>query len=91
MALTPSPPYTLHLPNFAGPLDVLLRLIEKEEREITTISLALVADQYLAYVCELAEPDPLTVADFLALAAQLLLIKSIIAAPGAAASTDRSG
>ncbi len=76
MPLATAHPYTLQLPDFAGPLDLLLRLIEKDELEITTISLAAVADQYLAYVRNLADPDPLTVAEFLAIAAQLLLIKS---------------
>jgi segregation and condensation protein A len=76
MPLATPHPYTLQLPDFAGPLDLLLRLIEKDELAITTISLALVADQYLAHVRALADPDPVTVAEFLALAAQLLLIKS---------------
>jgi segregation and condensation protein A len=76
MPLATAHPYTLQLPDFAGPLDLLLRLIEKDELQITTISLAVVADQYLAYVRNLADPDPLTVAEFLAIAAQLLLIKS---------------
>src|SRR5215207_1012312 len=76
MPLATAHPYTLQLPDFAGPLDLLLRLIEKDELQITTISLAAVADQYLAYVRDLADPDPLTVAEFLAIAAQLLLIKS---------------
>ncbi len=76
MPLASSHPYTLHLPDFEGPLDVLLRLIEKNELEITAISLALVADQYLAHVRSLRTPDPLAVAEFLAIAAQLLLIKS---------------
>ena len=76
MPLATAHPYTLLLPDFAGPLDLLLRLIEKDELQITTISLAAVADQYLAYVRDLVDPDPLTVAEFLAIAAQLLLIKS---------------
>ena len=76
MPLAVAPPYTLQLPDWAGPLDVLLRLIEKAELEITTISLAQVAEQYLAHVRALPDPAPLTVAEFLALAAQLLLLKS---------------
>ncbi|HEY1016107.1 MAG TPA: ScpA family protein, partial [Herpetosiphonaceae bacterium] len=76
MPLAAPHPYTLQLPAFEGPLDLLLRLIEKQELEITAISLALVADQYLAHVRAMRDPDPLAVAEFLALAAQLLLIKS---------------
>ena len=76
MSLAANHPYTLQLPDFSGPLDLLLRLIEKEELEITAISLAVVADQYLTYVRNLDQPDPLTVAEFLTIAAQLVLIKS---------------
>lgn len=76
MPLGTSHPYTIQLPQFEGPLDVLLRLIEQEKLAITALSLAQVADQYLAHVRALTAPDPQLVAEFLALAAQLLLIKS---------------
>jgi segregation and condensation protein A len=68
--------YTITLPTFEGPLDVLLHLIEQAELDITTIALAQVADQYLAYVRTLDTPDPHALAEFVALAARLLLIKS---------------
>src|SRR5437868_14890355 len=42
--------YVVHLPIFEGPLDLLLHLIEKRQMEITTISLMVVTDQYLAYL-----------------------------------------
>src|SRR6266480_7646089 len=42
--------YVVHLPDFEGPLDLLLHLIEKRQMEITTISLMAVTDQYLAYL-----------------------------------------
>ena len=50
--------------------------MKKAELEITTVSLAQVAEQYLAHVRALPDPDPLTVAEFLVLTAQLLLLKS---------------
>ena len=50
--------YAVRLPDFEGPLDVLLRLIERQELEISRVSLALVADQFLAYVAALPEPGP---------------------------------
>jgi segregation and condensation protein A len=37
--------FELKLPVFEGPLDLLLHLIEKEELDITTVSLVQVADQ----------------------------------------------
>lgn len=68
--------YAVTLPSFSGPLDLLLRLIEREELDITTIALAQVADQYLAHVRSLEEPEPRALAEFVSLAARLLLIKS---------------
>jgi segregation and condensation protein A len=68
--------YTITLPTFEGPLDLLLRLIERAELDITTIALAQVADQYLAHVRTLEAADPHGIADFVSLAARLLLIKS---------------
>ncbi len=35
---------------YAGPLDLLLELIERAELDITTLALAQVTDQYLAYL-----------------------------------------
>ena len=71
--------YVVHLPDFEGPLDLLLHLIEKRQMEITTISLVAVTDQYLAYVQLWQEPDsiPLSnMAAFISIAARLLYIKS---------------
>lgn len=76
--------YTITLPTFEGPLDLLLRLIERAELDITTIALAQVADQYLVYVRALEAPDPRALAEFVALAARLLLIKSHALLPGSA-------
>lgn len=68
--------YTIQLPEFEGPLDLLLRLIEREELDITTIALAQVTDAYLAHVRALRDPDPAALSAFLVIAAKLLLIKS---------------
>jgi len=61
---------------FNGPLDLLLSLIEKEELDITEVSLAKIADEYIAYLKNSAKIDPEQVADFLVVAARLLYIKS---------------
>jgi len=66
---------------FDGPLDLLLQLIERRELDITTVSLAEVADLYLAYVRSLEAIDPYDLADFIAVAAKLLLIKSTALLP----------
>ena len=68
--------YRVSLPVFEGPLDLLLNLIEREELDITTISLARVADQYLAYMSTIEEVGPANLAEFLVVAAKLVLIKS---------------
>ena len=61
---------------FEGPLGLLLQLIEKEELDITQISLAKIADQYIEYIKQAKELKPEELADFLVVAAKLLLIKS---------------
>src|SRR5438876_12354170 len=66
----------LHLESFDGPLELLLLLIEQRRLPITQVSLAQVADQYLAQVHALPELDADLLADFLAIAGKLLLLKS---------------
>jgi len=78
-----SPKHEIQLPVFEGPLDLLLHLIEKEELDITRIALAQVTDQYLAYVRDLEQQRTRELADFLVIAAKLLLIKSIALLPRA--------
>jgi segregation and condensation protein A len=66
----------LRLDTFEGPLELLLMLIEQRKLPITQVSLAQVADQYLAQVHALPELDPDLLADFLVIAGKLLLLKS---------------
>lgn len=61
---------------FEGPLDLLLQLIEQEKLSISEISLSKIADQYLESLKEVTERNPDELADFLVVAARLLLIKS---------------
>ena len=69
-------PWAVHLPGFDGPLDLLLHLIERNQLEITTISLVAVTDQVVAYLRRLDEQPLPRLAEFVAMAARLLLIKS---------------
>ncbi|HEY72696.1 MAG: hypothetical protein DRJ03_03860 [Chloroflexi bacterium] len=69
--------YQIRLSVFEGPLDLLLQLIEREEFDVTTVALARVTDQYLAYLEELERREVKELADFLVVAAKLLLIKSL--------------
>lgn len=68
--------YTVRLPVFEGPLDLLLELIERAELDITKVALAQVTDQYLSYLRQLETKDPSDLASFLVVAARLLQIKS---------------
>ena len=68
--------YHIRLEQFEGPLDLLLALIEKEQLDITQVSLAKVADQYLEYLRNEESISLGNLASFLAIAARLILIKS---------------
>ena len=61
---------------FEGPLDLLLDLIEKEKLSVSEISLAKVTDDYIKHVKSLEKLDPEQLAEFLVVAAHLMLIKS---------------
>lgn len=67
---------------YEGPLDLLLELIEKQELDITTISLASVTDAYLEYVKALERQDLPEISDWLVIAARLILLKSRALLPG---------
>ncbi|MEK7537501.1 MAG: ScpA family protein [Patescibacteria group bacterium] len=73
---------------FNGPLDLLLQLIESEELDISQVSLANVTDQYIASLQAMDELPIDELADFLVVAAKLLLIKSRLLVPDAAAEDD---
>lgn len=61
---------------YEGPLDLLLNLIERAELDITAVSLAVVTEQYLAYLHELEESQAEEISAFLVIAAKLVQIKS---------------
>ncbi|MFH1188882.1 MAG: segregation/condensation protein A [bacterium] len=68
--------YELQLHEFHGPLEKLLELIESKEMEITRLSLASVTADFLAYIKTIKKIHPRVLADFIAVAAKLILIKS---------------
>lgn len=63
-------------PVFEGPLDLLLHLIEREDLDITTVSLIQVTDQYIAALRTADSIDLRALAEFVAVGAKLLLLKS---------------
>lgn len=74
--MLPPTTHSVRLPDFEGPLDLLLQLIEREELDITAISLAQVTDQYLAVIGEMDRLGLGDLTSFLVIAAKLVLIKS---------------
>jgi segregation and condensation protein A len=71
----PPPEFQLELPVFEGPLPLLLHLIETAELDVVSVPLASVADAYVAYLA--THPvDSANLAQFVAIAAQLILLKS---------------
>lgn len=76
--------YHIRQEKFEGPLELLLDLIEREELAVSAVSLARVAEEYLAHTKRLVSPDPEELAGFLLMAAHLILIKSRSLLPGIA-------
>ncbi|MFH1429924.1 MAG: segregation/condensation protein A [Candidatus Uhrbacteria bacterium] len=74
-------PHAVKLEQFEGPLDLLLRLIEQEELDITAIALAEVCEEYLAHLKQVEHRLPEEVADFLVIAAKLIYLKSLELVP----------
>lgn len=67
--------FELRLPVFEGPFALLLHLIESRQLDVLTVPLADVADAYVAHLA--SHPvDAEHLADFVAVAARLILLKS---------------
>jgi segregation and condensation protein A len=71
----------LRLGEFAGPLDLLLYLIKREQANIFDIPIAKIADEYLRYIRLIKSFDISLAADFLVMAATLIEIKSKMLLP----------
>lgn len=68
--------YQLRLPAFEGPLDLLLTLIERNQLDVTEVSLVAVTEQFMAYIADLTAAPSEVLADFMTIAARLLLLKT---------------
>ncbi|MHC4109477.1 MAG: segregation and condensation protein A [Planctomycetota bacterium] len=75
--------YRVSLDIFAGPLDLLLYLVRKEEVDIYDIPIAKITDQYVRYIEMLKSLDIDLAGDFLVMAATLMQIKSAMLLPKA--------
>ena len=64
------------LQDFEGPLDLILFLLSKNKIEIQDIPIALILDQYLAYLDPRKEMDLEVASEFVTMAAHLMYIKT---------------
>ncbi len=70
------PIYEINLENFSGPISKLLSLIEDKKYEIRSVDLAKVTGDFVDFVNSLSNAHPRLLADFISVAARLMLIKS---------------
>ena len=70
-----------HLEHFDGPLDLLLHLIAKNKVSIYDITIVEILDQYMSVLHEAEAMDLDVAGDFVAMAAQLVYIKSKMLLP----------
>ena len=64
------------LGEFSGPYGLLLALIERDELDVRRVSLASFADEFLRYFAEIPDDRLETLSSFVAVAAQLIVMKS---------------
>lgn len=62
--------------DFTGPLDLILALLAKNKMEIQDISIALILEQYMAWIARRRAMDLEVASEFITMAAQLMFIKS---------------
>lgn len=72
---------SIKIGEFAGPLDLLLFLIRKEQANIFDIPIARITDEYLRFIRLMKQLDISVAADFLVMAATLIEIKSKMLLP----------
>lgn len=67
---------TLELPNFEGPLDLLLHLIKSQKIDIYDIPIAQITSQYLSYLHEMQRLNLKIAGEYFVMSSTLLRIKS---------------
>ncbi len=77
----PAPEFILRLPEFEGPLDLLLYLIEKNRFTLENLEVCPVVDQYLQYVEQARSLDVSLAGEFLEMASYLVWLKSCLLLP----------
>lgn len=80
----------IQLPEFEGPLDLLLHLIQKEELEIINIPISLITDRYLSYLKLMQSLNIDIAGEYLLMAATLAYLKSRELVPQAPEPADEA-
>jgi len=75
------PNFRIELPNFEGPLDLLLHLIRKHELDILDLPVAFITDKYLEYLGLMQGLNLDIASEYLVMAATLAHIKSKMLLP----------
>lgn len=75
--------YTIKLPVFEGPFDLLLHLIKVNEMDISDIRISEITQQYLDYIRVMRELDLELAGEFLVMAATLIHLKARTLVPPA--------
>ena len=69
--------FTVEIPEYSGPMDILLQLIEEKKMDILSISISEITEDYLEIVNAMSTRlDPEEISNFLIMAATLMQIKS---------------
>lgn len=68
--------YEINIPEFEGPLDLLLHLIKQSNININEISIDEIAKQYLEFINKMEEMNLNIASEYLVMAAELMEIKS---------------
>src|SRR5215472_13185781 len=80
--------FRIALPNFEGPLDLLLHLIKEHELDIFDIPIALITEKYIEHLERMREVNLEIAGEFLVMAAALAHIKSRMLLPSPAAQGE---
>lgn len=80
--------YKFLINDFEGPLDLLLHLIKKNNVDICDIKISDITKQYLDYLEEMESLDLNIASEYLALAAELIEMKSLVLLPKPEFSDD---
>jgi segregation and condensation protein A len=73
--------YTIKLPQFEGPFDLLLFFIERDELDIYNIPIATITDDFLGYIRQMESMNIDLASEFILVAATLMRIKAKMLIP----------